>query len=92
MMPCFGVNGWHPFARKMIDEFSDQEGFLNEVGANLASYSMVGTSEGYYNQIISMMKDLKDHPSVEVRKWAKRGISSYKKQIQIEKLQDESRD
>ncbi|MES2874335.1 MAG: hypothetical protein V4708_11480 [Bacteroidota bacterium] len=91
IMPCFGEKDWHPFAKRLIDEFGEEEGFLDEVAANLGSFSMVGSSDHYYESIIDMMKTLRTHKFAKVRKWAKNGINSYERRILSERLQEESR-
>lgn len=91
MMPLFGNNAWTPLALKMINEFGDDEKFLNEIGANLGSFGMIGSSEDYYNRIIEMTEELTEHPKAKVRKWAKNCILYYHKAIRREKLEDENR-
>lgn len=91
IMPVFQENGWHPFAKKMIDEFGKDEKFLNEVSANMGSYSMVGSSIPYYSRIIDLATQLFNHREKNVAKWAKKMAANYKKMIRREELEEEER-
>ncbi|WP_439490306.1 hypothetical protein [Algoriphagus sp.] len=93
MMPVINTSKveslWHPFARKMLNQFHDTPGFLNEVDANLGSFGWVGSSVPYLENIKNMMLEITDHKSYKVKKWAKSNIKYYERQIKIEKMNDE---
>ncbi|MES2375417.1 MAG: hypothetical protein V4553_02500 [Bacteroidota bacterium] len=93
MMPVFStdVEGslWHPFARLMIDRFYKVPGLLSEIGANMGSFGWVGSSVPYFEKLSAMMKELFQHQSIKVRKWAKAGYNHYQKQIKLEILNDQ---
>jgi hypothetical protein len=93
IMPVFNTepNGslWHPFAKIMIDRFYNVPGLLNEIGANMGSFGWFGSAVPYYEKLSAMMKELFDHSSIKVRKWAKTSHNYYQKQIKLEILNDE---
>jgi hypothetical protein len=91
MMPIFSEKNWHPFALKMIDAFGNDEKFLNEIAANMGSYGMVGSSIPYYTTIIELATKLLNHPESNVKKWAKKCITNYKKLIRREQLDEDER-
>lgn len=91
MMPIYDGQSWSSFARRMIDEFGDDEKFLDEIAANMGSYSMVGNSKTYYERIISMASELLEHKLPGVRKWARNCINRYQKEIRREELDNEQR-
>jgi len=91
MMPLFGEKTWTDIALAMINEFGEDEKFLDEIAANLGSFGMVGSSENYYQKVIEMARELVEHPFPKVRKWAKNCIIHYNKNIRRDKLEDENR-
>ncbi|TDO22365.1 hypothetical protein [Pedobacter duraquae] len=91
MMPLFGEDTWTDFALSMIDEFGEDQKFLDEIASNLGSFGMVGSSENYYLKVIKMAGDLSDHRIPKVRKWAKNCIIHYNKNIRRDKLDEENR-
>ena len=95
MMPIYenleGKPLWHPFALKMINEFGSDDGFLQELGANMGSFSSVGSSIGYYKMQIELVKELFDHENFTVREWAKEKLKVLEKTILRETIDEESR-
>ena len=70
-----GVETWHPFAKRMIDEFGALEHFMGELGANLGSFSFSDIrTEKYYLQKKSLIIELQNHPIKNVKMWAKNTI------------------
>lgn len=95
MMPIYenkeGKSVWHPFAIKMIDEFGGDEGFLRELSANMGSFSSVGSSIGYYEMQIELIKELLNHENITVQEWAKERLKALDKTILRERIDEESR-
>lgn len=81
--------GWHRFAIKMIDTFGEIDGFLNEIAANMGSFSMIGSAAGYYQMLKDLVDQLKEHTSSVVRNWAWKSSNYYKRMIERERLNDE---
>lgn len=95
MMPIYeikeGKSSWNSFAIKMINEFADEEGFLRELSANMGSFSSVGSSIGYYEMQIELIKELLNHENIKVREWAKERLRVLDKTILRERIDEESR-
>ncbi|WP_426588007.1 hypothetical protein [Mucilaginibacter sp. R-33] len=91
MMPLFKNKEWHPFALEMINAFGEDDKVLDEIAANMGSFSIVGSSEGYYNNIINLAKELYSHPISKVRSWAKKCVQYYEKAIRRERLEEDGR-
>lgn len=93
MMPLINTSSdkiaWHPIAVEMIDKFGELPGFLDEIAANLGSFSSIGSVIPYYQNNQELMRSLLDHKIAKVRKWAKDGVKHYEKLIRKEKLSDE---
>src|SRR5690606_26180015 len=94
MMPIYenqeGKSLWHPFALKMINEFGSDEGFLRELSANMGSFSSVGSSIGYYEMQIELIKELLNHRNLTVREWAKERLKTLNRIILRERIDEES--
>lgn len=94
MMPIYenqeGKSLWHPFALKMINEFGSDEGFLRELSANMGSFSAVGSSIGYYEMQIELIKELVNHRNLTVREWAKERLKTLNRIILRERIDEES--
>ena len=82
---------WHPFAKRMIDEFGDLDGFLNELSANMGSFGFTGSVIPYYEGHLTLFNLLTKHKKMEVRDWADKMIMQTKKIIMREKLNEEDR-
>lgn len=81
---------WHPFAERMIDEFGDVEGFLNELSANMGTFGSTNFSSiEYYQELKIMVTELKNHAKSEVRAWAKQQIKYYEQAIKRDQLDSE---
>lgn len=93
MMPIFDQQEsgqLHPFARIIIDNFGSQQSVIDEFSANLASYSMVGSTLEYYEGIRELLNQLRDHQISSVKEWANKSIKEYERKISEEKLEDDS--
>lgn len=82
----------HPFAIGFLDRFGDDEKVLDEVAANLGSFSTVGGSEWYFKLLMDLVSTLKNHPKRELRAWAKRAYTYYEKSLKLENLQNQNRE
>jgi hypothetical protein len=93
LMPIYDSEDktFHPFAKKMIDEFCDNIDFLNQMGAKMGSFGWVGSPIGYYENEINMYKRLHEHPNPIVKDFARRQIEVVKKHIYGQKIDEEER-
>jgi len=81
---------WHPLATKMINEFGDLPGFMNEVGSNIHSFGSVGSQVPYLQEQLTLILKLTDHPSATVREWVKAEAEHLSHRIERTKLDDQS--
>lgn len=82
---------WHKFSKRMIDEFGEIEGFLNELSANIGSFGFSGSVIPYYEENLALFELLTTHQKIEVRQWAEKMIEQTKKIILREKIDEEDR-
>lgn len=80
---------WNKIMRLLIDNFGNDESFLKAISGNLNSFIWSGSLIPYYNNQISLMNELSDHPFINTRKWAKDNIHWLKKTIEDIKKHEE---
>jgi hypothetical protein len=80
---------WHPFSKRIIDEFGSKEGVLASLSANMGTYGSVNSRIPYLQQLQSILEQLTDHSLIEVRTWATNELSYINKEIEREKLSNE---
>ncbi len=83
-----GNRDWTDIATILFDELGRRKDVLSEIGANLHTGIWAGPTSEYLNGFLPPLKKLLDHPVLDVRRWAKREISSIEKRIQSE-IRDE---
>lgn len=82
---------WHPFSKKIIDEFGDNEKLINQLSSNMGTYGTVGSSIPYFLTQKKLLEELITHPIQRVREWAIGMLAYTEKTIKIERLGDEER-
>lgn len=82
---------WHKFSKRMIDEFGDIDGFLNELSVNIGSFGFSGSVIPYYQENLDLFELLTNNKKEEVRQWAGKMIEQTKKIIQRKKIDEEDR-
>lgn len=83
LMPIFSgeePGSWHPFAKRIIDEFGHLNEVLDALSGNLASFSSAGSRAPYYERRVRLFNALLDHGTAEVRQWAQSGIKYFTKE------------
>jgi hypothetical protein len=80
---------WHPFTKRIIDEFGNDERVLSELSANMGTYSSSDSSIPYLSRLTDLAGLLKNHPIEMVRKWAISKVQSLNKEIRLENLSNE---
>lgn len=80
---------WHPFSLSIINEFGDQEKVLNELSANMGSFSFTGSSIGYYQIQKILLKILLNNPRANVREWAQQMIIYTDNSIKREEIDND---
>ncbi|MDZ7725716.1 MAG: hypothetical protein U5R06_23540 [candidate division KSB1 bacterium] len=95
MMPIESGNNktieWHPFTKSIIDEFSNMDGVLEELSANMGTFGITGSSVPYFKNQKVLLEKLLDHQSEKVREWAEKMIEYTERCIKKEELDDEER-
>jgi len=81
---------WHPLATKMINEFGDLPGFMNEVGSNIHSFGSVGSQVPYLQDQLVLITKLAEHPSATVKEWVKAESEQLIRRIERTQLDDQS--
>ena len=84
-----GTVTWHPLARKIIDEFGNQQEVLDELSANMGTYGTIGSRVPYLTSLKILVSELRTHTIPEVRKWADSKIKSLEIEIKLEELSNE---
>lgn len=96
LVPVFGGQNnkyeeWHPIALRLLDEFGDIEDVLSNLGANMGTYSWVGSAVPLLEAKKNLFSKVSNHKFEMVSSWAKRNIFSLEQEIKFEKNQDEER-
>jgi hypothetical protein len=83
LMPIFSGEdpvSWHPFAKRIINEFGHISRVLDALIGNLISFPSIGSRVPYYDRRIKLLNSLLDHKKGEVRRWAESGLNYLKNQ------------
>jgi hypothetical protein len=81
----------HPFTIGFLELFGAEEGILDEISANIGTFSTVGGSGKYFLMLKNLFQTLISHRIPKVRDWAKRAVDYYAKSIILEKLEHDNR-
>lgn len=87
-----GSLGWDGIAQSMIDEFGEDEEFLDNTFGNLNTFVWTGSIVPYYEAVRAMMVEMERHPLPSVRKWSQTNISWLDRQIEEEKKKEQERE
>ncbi len=95
MAPIFnddmGQITWYSFTKRLIDEFGNIDGFLEELSANLGTWSWSGSVVPLLKGKKTLIKELETHHFIEVRRWAANELEKLEKQIKLETYEDAER-
>jgi hypothetical protein len=61
-------------ATELINRYGEYEDVLSALGANIGSYSWVGSLVPYYEEQVTLLSPLLQHRIPRVREWAEKGI------------------
>jgi hypothetical protein len=61
---------WHPFTLRLIDEFGDNDDFINKLDANMNSYSWTGSIVPLLRDKKTIIELLNEHKFQKIREWA----------------------
>jgi len=82
---------WHPFTLRLIDNFGQIEGFLDQLHSNLCSFGSSGSRIPYYEIRRDLCTILKDHSLTEVKIWAQKNVIYFENEIKMERVREEER-
>ncbi len=83
---------WSSSIRMIIDKFGDKKGVLEELAANMGTFSSVGSSAPYYEGYLAPLDNLLFHRSKRVSRWAAKQLEWHRKMIAEEKKHEQERD
>ncbi len=93
MMPLYNKSRecwiWHPFAKWLIDQFGANEEVLKEISSNMKSFGWSGSVIPHLEKQIEVLENVRDHSFANVRIWARKMVTSLRKEIERERLLDE---
>jgi hypothetical protein len=84
-----GVSDWSPAMLMILEDYGDQKEVLDEVAANMGTFSSVGSAAGYYESFLRPLEKLLSHRSKRLSKWATRQLNWHQKMIAEEKKREE---
>lgn len=77
-----------PIARELIDRYGNNEDVLGALGTSMGSFSWTGSLVPYYEEQITFVSPLLQHPNVRVREWAEKMIAYASRQARHERDRD----
>lgn len=90
LVPIFEENGtWHPTAFRLINEFEDIQDVLNNLDANMVTFSWVGSIVPLLESQKEILVQIQSHPIGNVSQWATLHLEYINKCIKDEKNRDE---
>jgi hypothetical protein len=88
----YGVIKWHPFSKALIDEFGDNDKFLDQLSSNMGTFGTVGSRVPYFTTQKALLEELLSHKFERVKDWASKMLDYTNRQIKLERLDDEQHD
>jgi hypothetical protein len=82
---------WYTFTKRLIDEFGNIDGFLEELNANLGTWSWSGSLVPLLNNKRILLKELQHHHFSEVRTWVSNELIKLERRIKLESYEDQER-
>jgi transcriptional regulator with XRE-family HTH domain len=83
---------WHPFVRRLIDEFGAEKTLRSAIDSALHTFSWSGSLTTYYSRFVKPFDDLKDHALDAVRLWAEMSKARMEAEIGREERRDSEQD
>jgi hypothetical protein len=83
-----GTKEWTDVGRALLDQFGTRKDILHALTMNLGSGGWSGPTSSYLETFLPPLEQIKDHPTKQVRSWARDRIKGLKAQIERE-LRDE---
>ncbi|SMC95075.1 hypothetical protein [Pedobacter nyackensis] len=94
LIPIFGKNNddyseLHPLCARLVNEFGHIESVLDNLSANMGTYSWIGSVVPLLTAKLNIFKHLATHSNLNVAQWSTRYVAYTEQQIQNEKNRDE---
>lgn len=80
---------WHSLAKRIIDDFGENESVLSHLSSNMGSYSWTGSVVPLLEAKKEIFKSIENHEIELVSNWATKYLSYADEQIRKEKNRDE---
>jgi len=81
----------HPVTQRLLDEFGDQKGVLSSLESNMHTFGWRGTPATYFSLYREPFGVLETHPIGAVRRWAKKMVANFQRQIDAARQEEEER-
>jgi hypothetical protein len=81
MVPIFEEEGFHSITKRLIDEFGENHKVLDNLGANMGSYSWVGSTIPLLKSKRKLLESLITHPKIIVKEWSEKKIINLDQEI-----------
>ena len=79
----------HPLMARLIDEFGEREDVRRSIESSIHTFGWSGSLEPYYARYREPLNELRHHPKVEVRSWAKVVLRQLEASIEGARNEDE---
>lgn len=83
------IASWHPYAKRLIDEFGEYDQVLDALNASMNTFSWTGSIAPYLEQQLALMDELTSHTKAKVAEWATKYADYLKQEIEREKKRDQ---
>ncbi len=78
-----GQWAWRPLAKWLIDQYGSAREILDELKANLGTYTWRGSQVPYFQRQIGPFEELRKHPNSSVRQWAGQHLKYLNAEIRV---------
>jgi hypothetical protein len=89
LVPIYNNNNqdltqWNPIAKRLLDEFGDNQKMLDELSCNMGSFSWTGSTVPLYKAQKNLFESISNHSKAQVSEWASRNLQYLEKTIENE--------
>jgi hypothetical protein len=80
---------WHPVAKMLLDHFGQDPRILSELSSNWGTFGWSGSLIPYFEQQLTLLNQLADHPLHTVRRWQVQNAAWTRHRIEVERNREE---
>jgi len=91
MVPIFEDQEFHPIAKRLINEYGDNQELLDNLSCNMGTYSWVGSVVPLLESKIKLLESLYNHPITRVAEWAQIKVTYLNDEIHKENQKEDER-